>query len=82
MYFVKILNYKLKCLQHLTDSPLALESSFFNNFVPSAPAGLVEAETESGQAKESFQPRNKKPVQYSRLMNNILVILTGNYVTT
>lgn len=52
------------------------------SIVALAPAWLVETETGSGQAKESFQSRNKKAAQLSRVMNNILVILTGNYVTT
>lgn len=47
-----------------------------------APASLVEAESEPFQAKEFFQSKNKKAAEQSRAMNNILVILSGNYVTT
>lgn len=66
MYFIVIWSYKSECVKHPTDSQLALESSVFYvicTVMASAPAWLVEAATESGRAKESFQSRKKKAAQ-------------------
>lgn len=47
-----------------------------------APLPSVEAGNESDLARESFHSRNKKATLQSMVMNNILVIFTGNYITT
>lgn len=47
-----------------------------------APIPSVKAENESAWATDSFQFRNQKAAPLSRVMNNIIVILTGNYIRT
>lgn len=46
------------------------------------PLPSLKAGNESAEARQSFQSRNEKVALQSSVMNNILVILTDNYIVT